>query len=375
MKNFYTQFFSEIFISLPNDYVDNYDYYRFGKLPSPQKKFFLKSVVEQYLKNKGYVHSQEMYKAIKFLDPYANQFNTLYDILADQYSKNLLVKILAYRCLGQRKVKLPLSNTDYWKQIIKIDSSKDVNEYIEVTHPVGKILLYKYNLKDNFAPIEIFLTPVGVHTKFILKQYEYNSPEKTIKAEKDDVVIDAGTCWGDTALYFANEVGEKGMVYSFEFVPNNINVFKRNLSLNPHLKSRIKMIQRPLSDVSHNSYYFKDTGPGSKIDAKQFEGYDGIVTSISIDNFVEKYNLTSVDYIKMDIEGAEPIALKGAIESIKKFKPKLAISIYHRTGKHGMDDFVNIPAYINNLNLGYKLYLDHYTIHNEETVLFAISDD
>ena len=163
------------------------------------------------------------------------------------------------------------------------------------------------------------------------------------------------------------------MVYSFEFIPSNISVFKKNLSLNPHLKNRIKLVQKPLSDVSDNSYYFKDVGPGSKIDAEQFEGYDGIITSISIDDFVEEYNLTSVDYIKMDIEGAEPIALKGAIETIKKFKPKLAIAIYHSTGKHGMDDFVNIPAYINNLDLGYKLYLGHYTIHSEETVLFAIS--
>ena len=68
----------------------------------------------------------------------------------------------------------------------------------------------------------------------------------------------------------------------------------------------------------------------------------------------------------MDIEGAEPSALEGAIETIKKFKPKLAIAIYH-----SMDDFVNIPNWILDLNLGYEIFIDHYTIHAEETVCFA----
>lgn len=68
----------------------------------------------------------------------------------------------------------------------------------------------------------------------------------------------------------------------------------------------------------------------------------------------------------MDIEGAEPFALKGAIETIKTFKPVLAIAIYH-----SIDDFIHIPKWIDSLNLGYKFYLGHYTIHSEETILFA----
>jgi hypothetical protein len=68
----------------------------------------------------------------------------------------------------------------------------------------------------------------------------------------------------------------------------------------------------------------------------------------------------------MDIEGAEQLALEGAIETIKRFKPKLAIAIYHN-----MDQFVNVPIWINKLDLGYKLYLDHFSIYSGETVVFA----
>ena len=365
MNNFYTQFFSEIFSSLPNNYIDNYDFYRFGKPPSPPKnKFSLKSIIKQYLNNKDYGNinyiSQELCKATKFIEPYASQFNKLYDILADQYSKNLLVKILAYRCLGHRKVKLPLSNPNYWKTIEDIDKIKDSSDYIEVTFLKNVVWrLNRFNLHRKIAPIELYFSAPGVYIDFVIRQYEYHSPNTTIKANDDDIVIDAGACWGDTALYFANKVGEKGRVYSFEFVPSNISIFKKNLALNQHMINRIKLIKNPLYDRSDTASNFKDQVPAIRITSEQFEGCDGIVTSISIDDFVEEYNLTSVDFIKMDIEGAEPIALKGAIETIKKFKPKLAIAIYHSTGKHGMDDFVNIPAYINNLDLGYKLYLGH----------------
>ena len=68
----------------------------------------------------------------------------------------------------------------------------------------------------------------------------------------------------------------------------------------------------------------------------------------------------------MDIEGAELNALKGAEETIRRFKPKLAITVYH-----SLNDFWEIPEWLESLGLGYKFYLRHFTIHAEETVLFA----
>ena len=97
-----------------------------------------------------------------------------------------------------------------------------------------------------------------------------------------------------------------------------------------------------------------------------FEGQSGSTFTISIDDFVIRNNINDIGFIKMDIEGAEPIALEGAIETIKKFRPVLAIAIYH-----SMEDFINIPRWILNLDLGYELFVGHYTIHREETICFA----
>ena len=68
----------------------------------------------------------------------------------------------------------------------------------------------------------------------------------------------------------------------------------------------------------------------------------------------------------MDIEGAELAALQGAMQTISKFKPKLAISIYHH-----FDDYQSIINYIAGLNIYQNMVVGHYTIHREETVLYC----
>jgi hypothetical protein len=58
--------------------------------------------------------------------------------------------------------------------------------------------------------------------------------------------------------------------------------------------------------------------------------------------------------------------LKGAEHTIRRFRPNLAIALYH-----GDNDFIDIPNYLESLKLEYELFLDHFTIHREETILFA----
>jgi hypothetical protein len=74
-----------------------------------------------------------------------------------------------------------------------------------------------------------------------------------------------------------------------------------------------------------------------------------------------------ITFIKMDIEGAEYNAILGAHNTITKYRPKLAISIYHKP-----EDIWEIPSLILKMNPEYKLYLGHYSIAAAETVLYAI---
>lgn len=71
-------------------------------------------------------------------------------------------------------------------------------------------------------------------------------------------------------------------------------------------------------------------------------------------------------FIKMDIEGAELEALKGARQVISLYKPRLAICIYHE-----VEDFLTIPEYILSLRDDYKFYYRHNSMGWADSVLYA----
>ena len=205
---------------------------------------------------------------------------------------------------------------------------------------------------------------LNVLNTFVLAQYRLKRPDRLIEARPGDVVIDAGACWGDTALYFANLVGDAGTVVSYEFDPDNLHILTRNLAANATLGARVRVIQRALWCRPGESVTFASAGPGTRLAAATAAGAS--VLTDTIDYRTDADRLPAVNFIKMDIEGAELNALKGAEQTLRKWKPQLAISVYHE-----LEHFWQIPAFIDSLNLGYRFYLDHFTIHAEETVLFA----
>jgi hypothetical protein len=75
------------------------------------------------------------------------------------------------------------------------------------------------------------------------------------------------------------------------------------------------------------------------------------VQQVTIDSFANERNLQKVDFIKMDIEGMERNALRGATEILKKYKPRLAICTYHRP-----DDPVEIRKIISEARPDYQFY-------------------
>lgn len=333
-----------------NDFKDNFDFGRFGQ-------------PERDIVNGGH--------ALLEIEKYIDGLDKFYNLLEDESSRYLFIQVLSFRILGHRKIRLHLSTEAYWKAITKLNELVDKGNYLEAIFPVsGNIKLHYMDLCPLDIPVKLFTTPRTVLTQFLIKQYERKIPGKnlSIEVKPGDIVIDGGACWGDATLYFADKVGRDGMVYAFEFIPTSLNILKKNLSLNHNISRRIKVVERPLWNVSRTEMYYKDKGPGSKVALQSFANTEGTVSSISIDDFVKEENLNKVDFIKMDIEGSEQKAIKGAINTLERFRPQLAISIYHNFGY----DFANIANILNDLNLGYKFYLGHFTIHHEETVLFAV---
>ncbi len=344
---------------------ENFDFARYGEkeLPVEETKEIYKRFKEAIKLLINYRSERFLSAFSDFLEKYGDGLENLY-LNLNSNDRTLLTELIAYRLLGFRKVKLSRNNKEYQNALYE---SEQLVAMEHIDPGFQHIRLSKLKLENIGYNINLFFTPQGVAVDFILEQYAYNiGGNKIIEVERGDTVLDLGGCWGDTALYFACKTGATGKVYSFEFIPENLEIFNFNLAQNPHLEETIELVKSPVAEYSGKVCYYNNNGPGSKISSEAFDGYSGKITTVSVDDFVEERKLNCIDFIKMDIEGGELPALKGAIKTISRFKPKLAIAVYH-----GVNDFVDIPEWILNLNLGYKLYLGHYTIHTEETVLFA----
>ncbi|MCL2485710.1 MAG: FkbM family methyltransferase [Endomicrobia bacterium] len=294
-----------------------------------------------------------------------SQLEQIYNLLNDQYSKDLFVKLVAMKVLRHRMI-LPVEKASEWQKYYELDSQLKNAPTVSIE---GKKFVL-YNLKDYGYNIELYeKVTYAVFMEFIMKQYEYRHTIPKIKVSAGDYVIDGGAYVGDTSLYFAHEAGKEGKVFSFEFLKEGLETMKVNLSKNPKYAPQIQIVQNALWKNSQEKLYVSGSGAGTKVSMQKNGKYNDIVSTLSIDDFVESNKIEKIDFIKLDIEGAELEALYGAKNVITKFKPKLAICIYHDF-KH----YYSVPEYINSLKLGYKFYVDHFSASEFETILFAEAD-
>ena len=286
----------------------------------------------------------------------------LYELLGDDDSRACLIDLIAYRLLGHRHVRLGRNNALFHAHCARARSMGDAGAALAGGY--GDARRYRCQ-GESGQQIVLDGWWFNVAWSFLIRQYWLTRGDATIVAARSgDCVIDAGACFGDTTLAFADAVGAGGQVHAFEVVPDNLAVARHNLALNPRFASTVRCSSQALGARS-GRLYLHGSGPGAVVNA-QPGGQP--VDVVSIDEYVAREALTHVDFIKMDIEGSESQALDGAIETLRRFRPKLAISLYHRP-----EDLTRIPLWVDNLGLGYQLHLDHYTIHQEETVLYAIA--
>lgn len=179
-----------------------------------------------------------------------------------------------------------------------------------------------------------------------------------MKITSNEVFVDAGGYNGDTVknfLHWATYGFKK--IYCFEPEPDFVRIYGKQIkNLSP---GKIELIER---------------GLWSSDGELSFENAKGMASKISDNGFI-KVKVTkmdsiladeSVSFIKMDIEGSELQALIGAESIIRKNRPKLAISVYHK-----YEDIFTIPEYLLTLHSDYNFMLRCYGIGNADTVLYA----
>jgi FkbM family methyltransferase len=271
----------------------------------------------------------------------------------------VLLSVLRFRVLGPGHVPLPTPRREFWQACQRVERSHRVATGVLDT-PFDKALDL-YELPGRSAPIRYFGPAHEIVEFFELEQYAYEHGGVRIAASPGDTVVDGGGGWAETALYFADAVGAEGRVFCFEFVPENLVILERNLAENPELGKRIELIPKPLWSTSRQRLSYDPAGPVTSVGGSSGER---AATSETIDRLRASRGLARIDFIKLDVEGAELEVLRGAEETLHSCRPRLAVAVYHR-----IEDLVEIPRFLS--ALGYELFLDHVAAGPYETVLFA----
>ncbi|MDL2314524.1 FkbM family methyltransferase [Desulfovibrio sp. OttesenSCG-928-C14] len=298
----------------------------------------------------------------------------LYALLIDEKSKRLLVDVTLYSLLGPAYVSFADAENIRGIAAGLVSKACMDAEPLEINEDFAESFVRYFIFKMDISKIiprrdyRVLARPTSLFDLKFRRLYEYWGEKTRIKVEKDDYVFDCGACFGDTAVHFCHDAGEKGRVFAFEAYPKMTEIVRMNIALNPDFADRIILIEKAVSDRGGLELSFNLSGEGSSYCSDRTDLSAGTISvqTTTIDEEAAKRNLPRVDFIKMDIEGAEPDALRGAEKTLRAFKPKLAVSIYHRT-----EDYQSIPAYLNGLDLGYRFYLAQQSFSDADIILFA----
>ena len=181
----------------------------------------------------------------------------------------------------------------------------------------------------------------------------------------DEVFLDCGAFNGRTSKLFADWCKNKyEKIYAFEPEENNREKCRDTLQ---EAGARFEIVPYGLWDSKQTFTFITGKGGASHIEGMRTTVSGGGTTKIDVDALDNILKGKRASFIKMDLEGSELHALKGAKEIIKIYRPKLAISIYHKP-----EDMWELPDIILSYHSDYKLYIRHYSIAAEETIMYAI---
>jgi FkbM family methyltransferase len=302
-----------------------------------------------------------------FVEDNSARIANLYNLLADPQSRYTLAFFYLNRVLGGLHSHGPHVTLDFLKQTARIGkhTTGEGRRLFEHQWLPRQIYLEEYEFSIANETIRLDTHDISALEVFLLEEYSYLAGD-IVEVKPGDVIIDAGACWGDTALYLAAKSLPHGHVYAFEISDSNLAILNANLLKNPRLAPLITVVQRPLAGNSGDAMWLHDAGAASRIETRDNGGTK--LLSLSIDDFVKQQGLNKVDFVKFDIEGAERHALDGAVETIREFQPALAISVYHLP-----DDPFVIAEKIHAISSDYKFFMKGVCKNYGETILFCQS--
>ena len=175
--------------------------------------------------------------------------------------------------------------------------------------------------------------------------------------------IDCGAYTGDTLDALPVHVEKVNKIVAFEPDPENFKRLEANIAQSKSsLAESISLYPNGLWSSSQILFFDHAQGHNGHLSCS---GSRTALKFVALDEVLLNWDPT---FIKMDIEGAEVEAIKGAANIIRRYKPDLAISVYHEIGH-----LWQIPLLLSEINRDYRYYLRAHEHFNQEIVLYAVT--
>lgn len=267
---------------------------------------------------------------------HADEWERVESWLEDEASRTAYRKELAFWALRQmfgfnvaRKYSGALSYSD-WEAAVQT---------MQVALDRGDIPRFESGLSEDHSQLIYARTAT-----FILNQYDY---EGLVGVRQGDVVLDCGACFGETALWARLQGASE--VYSFEPNPTTFNSLRKNAEhYNNPEKPWLFPVQTAVGDKEEMLPFLQDAHHPGGCGFSKDGNIQVPVTTLDI--WCEK-NGVKPDFIKMDLEGAEGLALMGAENTFRRYKPRCAICLYHN-----LEDMWMLPRLLKLLVPEYRFW-------------------
>lgn len=185
----------------------------------------------------------------------------------------------------------------------------------------------------------------------VYEEFETEIVKKIIK--KGDVVIDVGANIGYYTLIFAKLVGQEGKVFAFEPEPTNFNILKKNVKINEY--ENVILINKAVSNKTGKmTLDLDEINKGGHSISKNNSEKTIEIESTKLDDYFKTYD-GNINFIKLDIEGAEVEAIKGMSETIEKNEEVNIMAEYNPLSLSNLGS--NSEEYFKSLmKFGFKIY-------------------
>lgn len=185
----------------------------------------------------------------------------------------------------------------------------------------------------------------------VYEEFETEIVKKIIK--KGDVVVDVGANIGYYTLIFAKLVGKEGKVFAFEPEPTNFNILKKNVKINEY--ENVTLINKAVSNKTGKmTLDLDEINKGGHSISKNNSEKTIEIESIRLDDYFKTY-YGKINFIKLDIEGAEVEAIKGMSEILGKNEEANIMAEYNPQSLSNLG--TNSEEYLTSLmKFGFKIY-------------------